>query len=209
MLDVACGTGALAIRFARAGAEVTGVDIAPVQLEKARAAARAEGLEIRFDEGDCQALPYGEASFDVVASTFGLIFAPSHAPAAQELARVARPGARLALTSWTFDEWSELGAKAGRPFPPGDDARLWSREEYAHELLGNSFDLRFEPGESVLRAASGEALWELVSSSMPPLKAWLDTLEGEARRRGEDVYRDFLSSGELRRRYVLILGSRR
>jgi SAM-dependent methyltransferase len=207
-LDIACGTGALAIRMARAGAEVVGVDIAPGQLEKARAASHAAGLGIRFDEGDAQALPYPDATFEVAASTFGIVFTPDHARAAAELARVCTD--RFAVTSWPFDDWSELAAKAGRPLPPGDDARLWSREDYVRRLLGDAFELRFERGEAVIAAGSADELWELIATSMPPLKAWLDSLEGEERARGEAVYRDFVgSSSELRREYVLVLGSRR
>src|SRR5581483_7544410 len=95
VLDLACGTGGVALRAARAGADVTGLDISPDQLAKARAAAAAAGLEIRFDEGDVQELPYGEAEFDAVASVFGMIFADDAGRAAAELARVCRPGGRL------------------------------------------------------------------------------------------------------------------
>ena len=90
VLDVACGTGGVALRAARAGAEVLGIDISADQLTKARRAAAAESLEIRFDEGDCQELPYGDAEFDAVTSAFGAIFAPDHARTAAELARVCR-----------------------------------------------------------------------------------------------------------------------
>ena len=78
VLDVACGTGGIALRAARAGADVVGIDISPDQLAKARRAAAEEGLAIRLDDGDCQELPYGEAEFDAVASAFGAIFAPDH-----------------------------------------------------------------------------------------------------------------------------------
>ena len=100
VLDVACGTGAVALRAARAGANVVGIDISPDQLAKARSAAAAAALNVHFDEGDCQELPYGDAEFDAVASTFGAIFAPDHERTAAELARVCRPGGRLALTAW-------------------------------------------------------------------------------------------------------------
>ena len=76
VLDVACGTGGVALRAGRAGAEVTGIDISADQIAKARRAAEEEGLAIRFDEGDCQELPYGDAEFDAVASAFGAVFAP-------------------------------------------------------------------------------------------------------------------------------------
>src|SRR4051812_11819074 len=92
LLDVACGTGGVALRAARADADVTGIDISADQLAKARRAAEAEGLAIRLDEGDCQELPYADAEFDAVASAFGAIFAPDQERTAAELARVCRPG---------------------------------------------------------------------------------------------------------------------
>ncbi len=110
-LDLACGTGGVALIAARTGADVTGLDISADQLEKARAAAAEAGLEIRFDEGDAQALPYEDASYDAVVSAFGMIFAPDHQQAADELTRVSKPGARVAVTSWPNDEWAQLGAR--------------------------------------------------------------------------------------------------
>src|SRR5439155_19454003 len=99
-LDLATGTGAVAIRAARAGAKVTGLDLAPRLVETARSWAADEGLDIRFDVGDCERLPYDDASFDVVASVVGVIFAPDHGAVARELARVCRPGGRLGRVAW-------------------------------------------------------------------------------------------------------------
>jgi SAM-dependent methyltransferase len=209
VLDVACGTGGVALRAARAGADVTGIDISADQLAKARRAAAEEGLAIRFDEGDCQELPYGDAEFDAVASAFGAIFAPDHERTARELARVCRPGGRLALTAWPKDEWSEVATRAGRTFPPGADAREWAREEHVRSLLGDAFDLELQDGEWRIEADSGEQLWELVSTSMPPLRAWLAEQSDEARARAEKVYLEHLASGVVARTYVLVIGTRR
>jgi SAM-dependent methyltransferase len=209
VLDVACGTGGVALRAARAGADVVGIDISADQLAKARRAAAAEGLEIQLDEGDCQELPYGDAEFDAVASAFGAIFADDHARMAAELARVCRPGGRLVLTAWQKDAWSDVHTKAGRTFSPETDAREWSREEHVRSLLGDSFDLELQTGEWRVEEDSGEALWDLVSNSMPPLRAWLAEQSGEKRAHAEQVYLDFLSSGMLEREYVLVLGTRR
>ena len=208
-LDVACGTGGVALRAARAGADVTGIDISADQLAKARRAAEAEGLSIRFDEGDCEELPYGDAEFDAVASAFGAIFAPDHERTAAELARVCKPGGRLALTAWPKDEWSEVNERAGRTLPPGPDAREWAEEEHVRSLLGAAFDLELQTGEARIEADSGAELWELVSTSMPPLRAWLAEQSDEARAHAERVYLDALASGVLARRYVLVLGTRR
>ena len=208
VLDLACGTGGVALRAARTGADVVGLDISPDQLEKARAAAAAARLPIRFDEGDCHALPYESAGFDVVASAFGMIFATSHAKTAAELARVCRPSARIALTAWPEDGWSRLGEQAGREYPPGDDPRLWADEDHARALLGD-FELRFEHGEWVVAADSPRELWDFLASSVPPLKAWLDGLTESRRAEVDRLYLDFLAAGELRRPYVVVLGRRR
>ena len=209
LLDVACGTGAVALRAARAGAEVIGIDISADQLAKARETADAEGLTIRFDEGDCQELPYGDAEFDVVASAFGAIFAADHQRTAAELMRVCRPGGRLALTAWPNDGWSEVNERAGRTFPEGPDARDWAEEEHVRALLGDAFDLELQRGSWSIEADSAEELWELASTSMPPLRAWLAEQDDDTRARAEQVYLDYLASGVLARDYVLVLGTRR
>lgn len=101
VLDVACGTGNLAIPAARVGAIVTGVDIAPNLLEQARASAAAENLACKFDEGDAEELPYEDAGFDVVVTMFGAMFAPRPEKTAGELIRVCRPNGRIAMANWT------------------------------------------------------------------------------------------------------------
>jgi ubiquinone/menaquinone biosynthesis C-methylase UbiE len=209
VLDVACGTGGVALRAARGGANVVGIDISADQLAKARRAAEAEGLAIRFEEGDCQQLPYRDAEFDAVASGFGAIFAFDQARTAAELARVCRPGGRLAMTAWPKDAWSEVHAKAGRTFSHEADAREWSQEEHVRRLLGDAFELELQRGEYRVEADSEEALWDLLSRSMPPLRAWLAEQDDEARARAERVYLDFLAPGVLEREYVLILGRHR
>ena len=209
VLDVACGTGGVALRAARAGADVTGIDISADQLAKARRAAAEEGLAVRFAEGDCQELPYRDTEFDAVASAFGAIFAPDHERTAAELARVCRAGGRLALTAWPADHWSETHARAGRTFVEDVDAREWANEAHVRELLGDAFDLEFQTGEWRVEADSGEELWELASTSMPPLRAWLAEQSDEGRARAEKVYLEALASGVLARNYVLVLGTRR
>ncbi len=101
VLDVACGTGNLTIPSARKGAVVTGVDIAPNSLEQGRKWAEREGLKCQFDEGDAEALPYADGSFDTVVTMFGAMFAPRPEMVARELTRVCRPGGRIAMANWT------------------------------------------------------------------------------------------------------------
>jgi SAM-dependent methyltransferase len=101
MLDVACGAGQIAIPAARAGVRVTGIDLAGNLVEQARARAKAENLDARFDEGDAEMLPYPDASFDLVVSLIGAMFAPRPTHVAAELIRVCRPGGRVAMANWT------------------------------------------------------------------------------------------------------------
>jgi SAM-dependent methyltransferase len=206
-LDLACGTGGVALVAARTGADVTGLDISPDQVAKARAAAAEAGLPVHFDEGDCERLPYEDGSFDVAASAFGMIFAPDHARAAAELARVCRRGARVAITSWLEDDWHRLNSRL-RPDYENTASRLWGEEAHVRELLPE-FRLEFGRGESTIAASSPEELWELLASSVPTLKGWLESLGTDER---EDVgrkYRQLLGGGRLTREYVLIVGWRR
>ena len=103
MLDVACGAGQIAIPAARAGAQVTGIDIASNLIEQARARASAEGVDVRFDEGDAEMLPCDDAAFDLVVSLIGAMFAPRPERVAAELVRVCRPGGRIVMANWTPD----------------------------------------------------------------------------------------------------------
>lgn len=141
LLDVACGSGNLAIPAARAGAIVTGVDIATNLLEQARARAASEGLTIQFDEGDAEELPYSDETFDVVVSMFGVMFAPRPELVAAELVRVCRPGGRIALANWTPDgfigQMFKIHAKYV-PSPPNMPSPLkWGDRETARNRLGD------------------------------------------------------------------------
>jgi SAM-dependent methyltransferase len=206
-LDLACGTGGVALIAAKAGAEVSGLDISPDQIAKARSVAEAEGLAIRFDEGDAQVLPYATGEFDAVASAFGMIFAPDHARAAAELTRVCRPGGRFAITSWPPDAWFQLGARL-RPDYEGAMAQQWADQEHVRGLFPET-ELSFERGEATISAASVDECWQLLSTSVPPLKAWLDTLDPDARENAAREYKQLLGDGSLTREFVLILGTRR
>src|SRR5689334_2466536 len=101
VLDVATGSGNAAIAAARLGCTAVGIDYVPSLLEQGRKRAAAEGLEVELLEGDAEALPFPDASFDAVTSVFGAMFAPNHARAAAELLRVCKPGGTIALASWT------------------------------------------------------------------------------------------------------------
>jgi ubiquinone/menaquinone biosynthesis C-methylase UbiE len=119
VLDVACGTGNTAIPLARSGCIVTGVDIAHNLLVQARERAAAEGLTIAFDEGDAEALPYPDASFDAVITMFGAMFAPRPELVASELARVLKPGGTLAMANWNPASFSgQMFKVSGKHAPP-------------------------------------------------------------------------------------------
>ncbi len=140
VLDVACGTGNLALPAARAGAEVTGVDIAPNLVEQARENAKRESLNVKFDEGDAEALPYADASFDAVMTMFGAMFAPRPELVASELKRVCRPGGIIAMANWTpggFIGQMFKSMVSHVPPPPNMPSPvMWGVEENARQRFG-------------------------------------------------------------------------
>ena len=140
VLDVATGSGNAAIAAARLGCQVVGVDYVPALLERGRRRASAEGLEVEFLEGDAEALPFPDSSFDAVTSVFGSMFAPDQARAAAELLRVCRPGGTIALASWTPDGFiGELFRTVSRHVPPPaglQSPMLWGSEGHLRELFG-------------------------------------------------------------------------
>jgi ubiquinone/menaquinone biosynthesis C-methylase UbiE len=140
VLDVACGTGNLALPAARLGAVVTGVDIAPNLVEQARENAKRAGLAAQFDEGDAENLPYADASFDAVITMFGAMFAPRPELVAAELKRVARPGGAIAMANWTptgfIGQMFKLVASHVPPPPNMPSPVLWGSEDVVRERLG-------------------------------------------------------------------------
>lgn len=140
VLDVACGTGNTALPEAKTGATVTGVDLAPNLLEKARENAKAAGLNAKFEEGDAEALPYADGSFDAVITMFGAMFAPRPELVAAELKRVCRPGGVIAMANWTptgFIGQMFKTTSAHVPPPPGMTSPvLWGVEETVRERFG-------------------------------------------------------------------------
>jgi len=140
LLDVACGSGQVALWAARDGVNVIGVDIAPNLIQRAEARARAEGLSARFMEGDAEALPFDDASFDVVISLVGAMFAPRPELVARELLRVCSPGGTIAMGNWTregfvgqmFKTFAKFIAPSGMPAPV-----LWGDETVVRERLGH------------------------------------------------------------------------
>ena len=217
-LDLACGTGAIAERAAAYGATVVGIDLAPALIETARERAAERGLEIDYQVGDCEQLDLPDASVDAVSSTCGVMFSPDHEASARELARVTRAGGRIALANWT--PTGGLARMFGvmapfMPAPPPSSPFDWGDQERVRELLGHAFDLRLEEHVSTLRVPSGEAYWELFSSSYGPTKVLADSL-GERREELHQAWVEFFetqyrTNGEIEhtREYLLVVGERR
>lgn len=219
-LDLACGTGAVAELAATTGTEVVGIDLAPALIEQAKGRAAERGLEIDYRVGDVEALDLEDASFDRVASTCGVMFAPDHAAVARELARVTRPEGRVALACWTPESGLAQLFGVMREFqpapPPGVGNQFdWGREDYVRGLLGDDFELELEVIDCPLEMESGEAVWELFVRDYGPTKVLAESLDDDKR---EELHRNFVElhersrvNGGLRfsRTYLLTVGTRR
>jgi SAM-dependent methyltransferase len=145
VLDVAAGTGNAAIPAAQVGAKVTASDLTPELLEVGRHRAEAEGHALEWVEADAEHLPFGDASFDVVMSSIGAMFAPHHQDVADELVRVCRPGGTIGLLSWTPDGmigalFRTMGPFAPPPPPGAQSPPLWGSEEHVADLFGARVD---------------------------------------------------------------------
>ena len=140
VLDVAAGNGNATLAAARRGCKVTSTDYVSDLLERGAERARAERLEVSFQVADAEALPFEDASFDAVVSTFGVMFSPDHARAASELARVCRPGGRIGLANWTPESMvGQMFKILGRQLPPPAGLQppsLWGVEAHLRTLFG-------------------------------------------------------------------------
>jgi SAM-dependent methyltransferase len=217
VLDLVTGVGAVAIRAAVAGADVTGVDSAEPMLEKAREAAAQAGVTVGFSLGEPEYLPFEDGAFDVVASHFGFIFSADHANVAAELARVVRPGGRVGFTAWKPNpKLGELYRRFTEVPIEGREVYEWGREDHVEDMLGEDFELEFEDGTLWLEADDGEELWEVFSQSAPPVISLLGRLSdedgGEFHRAFVELYESYRTpEGGIRapRRYLLVLGRRK
>ena len=180
VLDVACGSGNLSIPAARAGAVVTGVDIATNLLEQARARAESEGLTIQFDEGDAESLPYADASFDEVVSMYGAMFAPRPERVASELFRVVRPGGTVGMANWRPDGFQagffEIITRYRPPEPEGVQPSIrWGDEACVRErFAGLAEEVRVVPSIVPWGFASLQEMAEFFQNAMPRPPEHLD-----------------------------------
>ncbi len=142
VLDVAAGNGNATLAAARRGGHVTSTDYVPALLDRGAERARAERLDVKFQVADVEELPFEDAGFDVVLSTFGVMFAPDHARSAAEMARVCRPGGRIGMANWTPEGFiGQLFKTLGRQLPPPAGVQppsLWGSEAHLRTLFGDS-----------------------------------------------------------------------
>jgi SAM-dependent methyltransferase len=193
VLDVACGTGNAALPAARAGGRVTGLDFAAGLLDIARERAADAMLEIDFVEGDAQALPFEDASFDSVVSTFGHMFAPDHRRTADEMKRVLKPGGVIAVACWMPEgatgRMFRVTADLLPPPPGGEPPALWGTEDHVREMWGDAVE--FERHEIVWMDESVEKYARFMLDSFGPL---LNAREILGEREGEldQAFREYL-----------------
>ena len=183
VLDVACGTGVAAIPAARLGAKVTALDLTPELLERARHNANLAGLEIEFHEGDVEKLPFADATFDVVISQFGHIFAPRPALALSEMLRVLKPGGTIAFNTWPptllVGQMFALVARYMPPPPvPAAPPAQWGEKSIVIERFGNSVrDVAFDTGLLLVPALSPQHFRNFTEKTAGPVIKLVEMLE--------------------------------
>ncbi len=194
LLDVATGSGNVAIPAALAGANVTGLDLTPKLLEVARERAAEAGVQIEFVEGDAEELPFDDRSFDRVTSCFGVMFAPRHDVAAAQLVRVARPGARIVVAAWTPEGlngrmFKTVGSYMPPPPPELKQPVMWGNEDHVRELFADSgAELAFARHDVTFEAESPQKWFEynervlgptvMAKAALEPQGKW-DSLRAE------------------------------
>ena len=200
VLDVATGSGNAALAAARRGCEAVGVDYVPALLERGRIRAAAEHLAVDFREGDAEDLPFPAASFDAVLSIYGVMFAPNHQRSAAELARVCRPGGRIALANWTpegfIGETFRLFARYLPPTPGLQPPIRWGDEAYLRDLFGDAAaSVSSYPRTAIFRFRSAEENVDFFRTYYGPT---LRAFAGLPSERRESLYADMVA---LARRY--------
>jgi SAM-dependent methyltransferase len=192
VLDLACGTGwaSRAVASTIPGAHVTGIDIAHGLVESAQAIAKRLRLDIAYDVGDAEQLPYEDARFDAVISSFGIMFASRPEAAARELTRVVKKGGRFGILVWKPDSTVFEMFKVMKPYlpvpatpapTPAPSPFSWGSRERVKELLGASWEVRFEEGVSPFLAPSAEDAWEIWIANYGPTKALAANLPPDRR----------------------------
>jgi SAM-dependent methyltransferase len=193
VLDVACGSGNTALSAARHGARVTGLDLFDRLIEHARVRAQAEGFDIDFVVGNAEALPFEEAAFDCVLSTFGVMFAPDQQRAADELLRVCKPGGTIALSNWTLESFPGamfgVAAKYGPPRPGQQSPLEWGTAAGLNRLFDRRVrEMRVFDRSFRWHTRDFEEWFAIMRTYFGPLKMLFDNLpEDRATQACEDL----------------------
>jgi len=216
VLDVACGTGVVAVTAARAGAVVTALDLTPKLLEVARENASIAGVDIAFHEGDVEALPFEDAAFDVVVSQFGHMFAPRPDVAIGEMLRVLRPGGTIAFSTWPpehhIGRMFAMTARYLPPPPPGvPPSPQWGREAVVRERLGRAVrDIAFSRGIMVVPALSVAHYRDTIERTAGPVATLVETLRSTDperlaafRREHETIAAEYFEDNSMRQEYLM------
>jgi SAM-dependent methyltransferase len=197
VLDVACGTGVVAVTAARLGARVTGLDLTPELLAVARDNARTAGVEIDFQEGDCERIPFDAAAFDVVVSQFGHIFAPRPDVAIGEMLRVLEPGGTIAFATWPPElfvgRMFSVVSRYAPPPPPGVAAPpAWGDPAIVKERLGTVVrDIRFDRETMIVPSLSPQHNREMTERSAGPVMKLVEGLRTSDPQRLAAFRRDY------------------
>ncbi|MEU2042956.1 class I SAM-dependent methyltransferase [Nocardia niwae] len=222
VLDIAAGSGNAAIPAAEAGADVVASDLTPELFEAGRRLAAARGVEVRWQEADAEALPYSDAEFDAVISCVGIMFAPFHQAAADELVRVAKPGGTIGLINWTPTGFIGQMFATMKPFapPPAPGAQpppLWGDESHVRSLLGDrvtDLELRRE-NAAIDRFADAAEFRDFFKTYYGPTVAVYKAIAQEPekiaqldRELAELASRHDLGNGRMGWEYLLVTGRR-
>lgn len=224
LLDVATGTGNVALRAAQAGARVVASDLTPEHFVAGRQSAKKLGVELDWVEADAEALPFGDAEFDVVTSAVGAIFAPRHQRVADEMVRVCKPGGRIVMANFTPEGLAASFFAVFTPYMPpprpGDEPPVsWGSEAHVKALFGERLALQLKRQAYIERAESPQAYCEFFKRTFGPAVAIYASLETQPARRAE-LDRAFLEfaekndtgrpggPAEYRYEYLLVTGDR-
>lgn len=216
VLDVACGTGVVAITAARQGARVTALDLTPALLDRARENSRIAGVEVDCREGDVENLPFADGSFDAVLSQFGHIFAPRPDVATTEMLRVLKPGGTIAFSTWPPELFVgrsfALTARYAPPPPPGvSPPTQWGDPRIVTERLGSAVkELVFDRARMLVPALSPQHLREVIERTAGPMIKLVESLSANDpaklaayRREYESLIAEYLEENIIRQDYLL------
>jgi ubiquinone/menaquinone biosynthesis C-methylase UbiE len=212
VLDVATGSGNTAISAARRFSMAIGIDYVPELIEQAKERAQAEGLDVAFDVGDAENLPYPDASFDVVLSTVGVMFTPDQDRAAKELLRVCKPGGKIGLANWVPDGYvGNMLRTVGKHVPPPAGVKpppLWGTEDRLRELLGEEVSsMESRRRTYVFRYLSANHFIEQFRSYYGPVHKAFDSLDEDGRDALENDLKELIGEWNISGDETVVLPS--